>query len=241
MRPRTPPRSGNPTTATSRCGPGNVNASLADVAEHLIPGSVLDLLRRGCRIVSGLHSAGGGLSGSTSRRPRLFAPRTAAEAADLGEDRAAFVRADLTTLADRDRHESLKGPFDLVTASCFQSPVALDRQRISARRQTSQQAATSSSPPTPHPSWAKEQMGGHDHAGKHASDDTSDHDHHTGGPAEFPARGRAEHLALDPHKWETTAGIRHARRAGARWCARSPRRFRRLGSSQRNTSRLSAR
>lgn len=192
---------------------GNVNASLADAAEHLIPGSVLDL---GCgegADVLWLAQRGWRAVGVDISQAAIIRARTAAEAADLGEDRAAFVRADLTTLADRDRHESLKGPFDLVTASFFQSPVALDRQRI-LRAAADLVAAGGHLLLTSHaapPSWAKEQMGGHaDHAGKHASDDTSDHDHHTGGPAEFPSpEEELSTLALDPHKWETlTAGIR---------------------------------
>ena len=187
---------------------GNVNASLADAAEHLIPGSVLDL---GCgegADVLWLAQRGWRAVEVDISQAAIIRARTAAEAADLGEDRAAFVRADLTTLADRDRHESLKGPFDLVTASFFQSPVALDRQRI-LRAAADLVAAGGHLLITSHaapPSWAAE------HIGEHTGDATDDTtlDHQTGGPAEFPSpEEELSTLALDPHKWETlTAGIR---------------------------------
>lgn len=186
---------------------GNVNASLADAAEHLIPGSVLDL---GCgegADVLWLAQRGWRAVGVDISQAAIIRARTAAEAADLGEDRAAFVRADLTTLADRDRHESLKGPFDLVTASFFQSPVALDRQRV-LRAAADLVAAGGHLLITSHaapPSWAAE------HTGEHTGDATDHHaDHQTGGPAEFPSpEDELSTLALDPHEWETlTAGIR---------------------------------
>ena len=186
---------------------GNVNAALADAAEHLIPGSVLDL---GCgegADVLWLAQRGWRAVGVDISQAAIVRARAAAEAADLGEDRAAFVRADLTTLTDRDRHASLKGPFDLVTASFFQSPVALDRQRV--LRAAADLVVTGghlliTSHAAP-PSWAAH------HTGEHTGDATDHHaDHHTGGPAEFPSpEDELSTLALDHHEWETlTAGIR---------------------------------
>lgn len=188
---------------------GNVNEVLADVAAHLMPGSVLDL---GCgegADVLWLAQKGWRAVGVDISQAAIIRARAAAEAADLGEDRdrAEFVRADLTTLSDRDRHSSLKGPFDLVTASFFQSPVALDRERI--LRAAANLVATGghllltshAAPPT----WAAEQSA--QHTTEHASGNA---DHHTGGPAEFPSpEDELSTLALDPHEWETlTAGIR---------------------------------
>ena len=186
---------------------GNVNEVLADVATHLMPGSVLDL---GCgegADVLWLAQKGWRAVGVDISQAAVIRARASAEAADLGGDRAEFVRADLATLSDRDRHSSLKGPFDLVTASFFQSPVALDRERI--LRAAANLVATGghllltshAAPPT----WAAE------HTENNTTDHTGDHaEHHSGGAAEFPSpEDELSTLALDPHEWETvTAGVR---------------------------------
>ncbi|SMY12861.1 class I SAM-dependent methyltransferase [Brevibacterium jeotgali] len=189
---------------------GNVNAALADAVEHIIPGSVLDL---GCgegADVLWLAQRGWRAVGVDISQAAIVRARAAAEAADLGEDRAAFVRADLTTLADRDRNASLTGPFDLVTASFFQSPVALDRQQVLRAAADLVVAGghlliTSHAAPPP---WTAEHT---EHAGDTTDHHTTDHhaDHHSG-PAEFPSpEDELSALALDPHEWETlTAGIR---------------------------------
>ena len=171
---------------------GNVNVALADAAEHLIPGTALDL---GCGEggdVLWLAERGWRAVGVDLSQAAIIRARAAAEAAEFGEDRVAFVRADLTTLADRDRHSFLQGPFDLVTASFFQSPVALDRQRIL-------RAAADLVAP-----------GGHLLLTSHAAPPTWATEQHTGGPAEFPSpEDELSTLALAPHEWETlTAGVR---------------------------------
>jgi len=181
---------------------GNVNAALADASAHLIPGRVLDL---GCGEggdVIWLAQQGWKAVGVDISQAAIIRARAAAEAADLSPDRAEFVLADLTTLGDRSRHESLAGPFELVTASFFQSPVALDRQRIL-------QAAAELVAPGGHllltshaapPPWANDQAS---HTDEHAGGPTT-------GPSHFPSpEEELATLALDTHDWETlTAGIR---------------------------------
>lgn len=177
---------------------GNVNAVLADTASGLLQGSALDL---GCGEggdVLWLAQNGWNAVGVDISQAAIIRARAAAEAAGLGEDRAAFVRDDLSILGDSGRSKLLKGPFDLVTASFFQSPVALDRQRIL------QYAADLVAPGghlllTSHaapPTWAAQQRGEqHDHAG-------GDHQH--AGPADFPSpEDELATLALDPQTWET--------------------------------------
>lgn len=171
---------------------GEVNATLAEVVGQLPPGRSIDL---GCGEggdVLWLAERGWRAVGVDLSQAAIIRARAAAEAAEFGEDRVAFVRADLTTLADRDRHSFLQGPFDLVTASFFQSPVALDRQRIL-------RAAADLVAP-----------GGHLLLTSHAAPPTWATEQHTGGPAEFPSpEDELSTLALAPHEWETlTAGVR---------------------------------
>lgn len=171
---------------------GRVNAVLADTASGLMPGCVLDL---GCGEggdVLWLAQNGWTAVGVDISQAAIIRARAAAEAAGLGEDRAAFVRDDLGVLGEKNRPKLLKGPFDLVTASFFQSPVALDRQHI--LRHAAELVApgghllvTSHAAP---PAWAAEQM----KMGE-------DHQH---GPADFPSpEDELATLGLDAQTWET--------------------------------------
>ncbi|NKX92166.1 class I SAM-dependent methyltransferase [Sanguibacter hominis ATCC BAA-789] len=104
---------------------GKVNRTTADVAIGLEPGRSLDL---GCGeggdvlwfAHAGWQAMGVDISPTAVRRANE-------EAARVGRaDRARCVAADLATWTTDDR-------FDLVTASFFQSPVALDRTTILRR------------------------------------------------------------------------------------------------------------
>ena len=104
---------------------GKVNRTTADVAIGLEPGRSLDL---GCGeggdvlwfAHAGWQAMGVDISPTAVRRANE-------EAARVGRaDRARCVAADLTTWTTDER-------FDLVTASFFQSPVALDRTTILRR------------------------------------------------------------------------------------------------------------
>ena len=183
---------------------GNVNAILAQVAEDILPGTALDL---GCgegADVLWLAHRGWHAVGVDIAQGAIIRARATAEATQLEEGRAQFLRSDLSVLTQERRPEELTGPFELVTASYFQSPVALDRQRIL-------QAAASLVAPSGHllltshaaaPSWAEpEAWQPHDDEPGHAGHDhTHDgHDH-----ADFPSpQDELDTLALDPHAWET--------------------------------------
>lgn len=106
---------------------GRVNATLADVVGTLTPGRALDL---GCGeggdaiwlAQNGWTTTGVDISATAVRRAQQ-----AATAAGLDESRVRFVVADL---ADAD---ALDDAYDLVTASFFHSPVALDRAAVLRR------------------------------------------------------------------------------------------------------------
>ena len=109
---------------------GNVNAVLESVAADLMPGTALDL---GCgegADVLWLAHRGWHAVGVDIAQGAIIRARATAEASTLDEGRAQFLRTDLGILAQDRRPEELTGPFDLITASYFQSPVALDRQHI---------------------------------------------------------------------------------------------------------------
>ena len=104
---------------------GKVNRTTADVAQALAPGRSLDL---GCGeggdvlwfAAAGWDATGIDISPTAVARAR-------AEAARLGlGERARFFAGDLAAWTTDDRYE-------LVTASFFQSPVALDRSTILRR------------------------------------------------------------------------------------------------------------
>ena len=116
---------------------GRVNATLADVVGTLAPGRVLDLgcgeggdaiwlARNGWTVVAVDISA-----------TAVARARQAATAAGLDDTQVRFVAADLSDPASHP--EAVEGPdgapraYDLVTASFFHSPVALDRTAILRR------------------------------------------------------------------------------------------------------------
>lgn len=106
---------------------GRVNATLADVVGTLTPGRALDL---GCGeggdaiwlAQNGWTTTGVDISVTAVRRAQQ-----AATAAGLDESRVRFVVADLAGA------DALDDAYDLVTASFFHSPVALDRAAILRR------------------------------------------------------------------------------------------------------------
>lgn len=108
---------------------GRVNETLAQIVADLTPGNSLDL---GCGeggdvlwlAERGWEAAGIDLSETAIRRAQ-------AEAADRGFTHARFYAADLSQWADRpDALGGPIGPFELITASFFQSPLKLQRARI---------------------------------------------------------------------------------------------------------------
>ena len=170
-----------------------------------MPGTALDL---GCgegADVLWLAHRGWHAVGVDIAQDAIIRARATAEASPIDEGRAQFLRADLAVLEQDRRPEELTGPFDLVTASYFQSPVELDRQRIlraAADRValgghllvTSHAAAPSWSDPE---TWQSHDLtqGQHDHDHQHAHT----HDH-----PDFPSpQDELSTLALDPHEWET--------------------------------------
>lgn len=170
---------------------GNVNAVLESVATDLMPGTALDL---GCgegADVLWLAHRGWHAVGVDIAQGAIIRARATAEASILEEGRAQFLRTDLGVLAQDRRPEELTGPFDLVTASYLQSPVALDRQHI-LRAGAALVAPGGHLLLTSHaaaPSWAADEF-------------QAQHDHH--GPADFPSpQDELTLLALDPQEWET--------------------------------------
>src|SRR5690606_24695694 len=181
---------------------GNVNAVLESVAADLMPGTALDL---GCgegADVLWLAHRGWHAVGVDIAQGAIIRARATAEASTLDEGRAQFLRTDLGILAQDRRPEELTGPFDLITASYFQSPVALDRQHI-LRAAAALVASGGHLLLTSHaaaPSWAADEFQAqHDHS---ADDSQHDHDHH--GPAAFPSpQDELSMLEPDPQEWET--------------------------------------
>lgn len=105
---------------------GKVNAVLAEVAATLRPGTALDL---GCGEggdVVWLAQQGWRAIGVDISEVAITRARAAAKRLGLGERQAEFLVEDLSQL-------DVRGPFDLVTASFFQSPVQLDRVAILRR------------------------------------------------------------------------------------------------------------
>ncbi|QXT64193.1 class I SAM-dependent methyltransferase [Tessaracoccus palaemonis] len=105
---------------------GNVNKALADVAADLKPGVSLDL---GCGEggdVIWLAQRGWRAIGIDISSTAITRARAAAQRLGLGERQAEFLVEDLS-------HLDVRGPFDLVTASFFQSPVELPRTVVLRR------------------------------------------------------------------------------------------------------------
>lgn len=105
---------------------GNVNKVLADVSADLEPGSALDL---GCGEggdVIWLAQQGWRAIGIDISSTAITRARAAAQRLGLGEQQAEFLVEDLSKL-------DIAGPFDLVTASFFQSPVELPREDVLRR------------------------------------------------------------------------------------------------------------
>ena len=186
---------------------GNVNAVLESVAADLMPGTALDL---GCgegADVLWLAHRGWHAVGVDIAQGAIIRARATAEASTLDEGRAQFLRTDLGILAQDRRPEELTGPFDLITASYFQSPVALDRQHIL-------RAAAALVAPGGHllltshaaaPSWAAdESQAQHAPSDHEAAADSAQHNHDHHGPADFPSpQSELATLDLDPQEWET--------------------------------------
>lgn len=186
---------------------GNVNAVLESVAADLMPGTALDL---GCgegADVLWLAHRGWHAVGVDIAQGAIIRARATAEGSTLDEGRAQFLRTDLGILAQDRRPEELTGPFDLITASYFQSPVALDRQHIL-------RAAAALVAPGGHllltshaaaPSWAAdESQAQHAPSDHEAAADSAQHNHDHHGPADFPSpQDELTTLALDPQQWET--------------------------------------
>lgn len=105
---------------------GKVNKALADVAADLAPGLALDL---GCGEggdVIWLAQQGWRAIGIDISATAITRARAAAQSLGLGEGQAEFLVEDLA-------HLDVRGPFDLVTASFFQSPVELPRNVVLRR------------------------------------------------------------------------------------------------------------
>lgn len=158
---------------------GSVNVTLASVVAELTPGRSLDL---GCGEggdVMWLAEHGWDAMGIDLSQTAVDRAQRAAEARALPNAR--FVRADLTEWAERPAAiDGGADPFDLVTASFFQSPVELQRQLIL-------RAAA-----------ARVAVGGHLVLISHAAA--------PGGASEDPAHfvtpeGELETLALDESSW----------------------------------------
>ena len=111
---------------------GRVNAALAAVVDELEPGVSLDL---GCGEggdVRWLASRGWRATGIELSPTAVARAEAAATEVGLAAERARFIVADLGEWADDPAEIDGGGTrgFDLVTASFFQSPVELPRERI---------------------------------------------------------------------------------------------------------------
>lgn len=101
---------------------GRVNASLAEVAAGLTPGTALDLGSGEGGDALWLAERGWTVTGVDVSPTALARAEVAADRAGLTE-RVTWVAADLDTWSSAEL-------YDLVTASFLHSPVALDRERI---------------------------------------------------------------------------------------------------------------
>jgi thioredoxin reductase/SAM-dependent methyltransferase len=107
---------------SDRVWSGNVNQVLADIVSTLVPGRALDL---GCGEggdVIWLAQHGWDATGIDISPTAIRRAGAAAHAAGLDDERARFLAADLSSVP--------AGTYDLITASFFQSPVALSRTDI---------------------------------------------------------------------------------------------------------------
>ena len=158
---------------------GRVNASLADVVRTLAPGSALDLGSGEGGDAIWLAQQGWTVTGVDISATAVGRAQRAASDAGLDDGRVRFVVADLSAAP-----AAVGTGYDLVTASFFHSPVALDRTAI-LRRAADLLAA-----------------GGHlllvTHAAAPPWADPEQIAHHTFlSPAE-----ELDELALDPAAWE---------------------------------------
>ena len=162
---------------------GRVNRSLADVAADWAPGRSLDL---GCGEGGDVLwlAAHGWQSTGIDLSPTAVA-RAEAAAAAQGLENARFIAADLSEWAAAPAAiDGAAEPFDMVTASFFQSPVALAREQIL-------RAAA-----------ARVAIGGHIVVVSHAAPPAWAPDH----PGEFPSPAEElETLSLDSAEWQIEA------------------------------------
>lgn len=171
--------------ATDQVWSGRVNAVLETVAADLPAGRALDLgCGEGADVLwlAGRDWTAIGIDISSTAVERA---RAAARSHGLPADVVRFVAAELSaaTLATLD----LGGPFDLVTASFFQSPVALERVEI-LRAATELVAPGGHLLVTAHaapPPWA--------HAWRHDA---------VGGHRFLDPQEEVEDLSLDPAGWD---------------------------------------
>lgn len=115
--------------STERVWSGAVNRTLADLAHAWTPGRALDLGSGEGGDVLWLAERGWEATGIDLSTTAVARSRAVAE--DRGLARARFIAADLGRWSDDPA--SIDGsttPYDLVTASFFQSPVELPRERI---------------------------------------------------------------------------------------------------------------
>ncbi|MCH8559190.1 class I SAM-dependent methyltransferase [Nesterenkonia sp. DZ6] len=168
---------------SDRVWSGRVNATMSSLVADLPAGRALDL---GCGEggdVLWLAKQGWQAFGVDISETAVLRARTHAEQEGLGGGSAEFLAANLP--------EGMpEGPFDLITASFLQSPVALDRRKIL-------RAAAD-----------RVSVGGHLVLVSHATAPPwAEHGH---GPAEMPTLG-GDLAALEPRKaWEVEVGeVRH--------------------------------
>lgn len=187
---------------SERVWSGRVNQTLAEIVESLPVGRSLDL---GCGEggdVLWLAQRGWDATGMDLSETAIA--RATRAAAEHGLVSASFVAADLVDWSrDPGRIE-----FDLITASFFQSPVALPREQIL-------RAAAHSVAPGGHlvlvahaapPSWAAHEHGG---AGGHRPGRGH-------GPQDFPTpESELAALDLDPARWDVLAADVRERAATA--------------------------
>lgn len=116
-------------TDSDRVWSGRVNRSLADLVEEWTPGRSLDL---GCGEGGDvLWLAERGWDATGIELSATAVARGEEEAAERGIEGVRFIAADLAEWAsDPARIDRAETGFDLVSASFFQSPVELPRERI---------------------------------------------------------------------------------------------------------------